>query len=105
MPQARAGEACMGIKNRVCKASGARCYLATGRLSSLALGHSAAQPGAGLIDRDGEQQHGDDHGRRLGVVKKRELEIEQLAEPAGTDKTQDGRHPDIHFPTVERVGD
>lgn len=41
----------------------------------------------------------------LRVVKQREFEIKELAEPASADEAKDGGHADIHLPAVARVGD
>jgi hypothetical protein len=38
-------------------------------------------------------------------VKERQLDIEQLPQATGADETENGRHADIHFPAVERIGD
>src|SRR5574343_1574674 len=59
--------------------------------------HPLAEPGAALVDGDGQGQHGDDDRRGLGVMEERQLEIEQLPESARSDEAEGGRHADVHF--------
>jgi Lrp/AsnC family leucine-responsive transcriptional regulator len=59
---------------------------------------------AAPVHGDAQQEHGHDHGAGLGIVEQRKLEVQQLAQPAGSHKAQNRRHADIHLPAVQRVG-
>ena len=53
-------------------------------------GESGAHPAAQRIDREDEQEHGDEQRRRLRLLEDREVEVEQLAEATGAESASKG---------------
>ena len=79
-----------------------RCHA---RDVSRAPAEPSAHEGAERVDREDEHEHRDQQRRRLRLLEDREVEVEQLAEPAGADEAEHRRHADVHLETVKRVGD